>query len=188
MVKGNQAGLQKKVAALLECPDLFRLEKACATTRDTRRRSRVEERVVTLAWCPTGCVDLPTYCGFRGVQAVFEVSRRVIARKTGEIVHEQKVLGITSLCPKTYDASCLLGLLRGHWTIENKSHYVRDVTFLEDKSQVRTGNLPQVMAALRNGAIALMRLAGWENIAAACRFYAAKPRQAIRAVTQIRTE
>lgn len=188
MVKGNQKGLQKKIHALLHCPDLFGIEKHSTKTCDTNRRGRVEERCVTLAWCASKSVNLASYTGFCGVQAVFHVTRRVIVKKTGEISSEQSVLGITSLCPAQYDASCLLSLLRGHWSIENKSHYVRDVTFCEDASQVRSGNVPQVLAALRNGAIALMRLAGWENIAAACRFYAAKPRHAIRAVIGNRTE
>ena len=76
-------------------------------------------------------------------------------------------------------ATCLLGLVRGQWTIENRSHWVRDVTFDEDRSQVRTGNVPQVMAALRNTAIGLLRLAGESNIAAACRRLAAQPEQAL---------
>ena len=62
-----------------------------------------------------------------------------------------------------------------HWHIENKLHYVRDVTFKEDKSQVRAGHIPQVMATLRNAAITLMRMTGATNIAAACRRNAAQP-------------
>lgn len=50
--------------------------------------------------------------------------------------------------------------IRQHWTIENGSHYVRDVTFAEDHSQVRTGSIPQMMAAVRNTAIALLRSHG----------------------------
>lgn len=188
MVKGNQPGLQKKVATLLACPDLFCLAQESATTCDTNRRGRVEERKVTLAWCVSKSVDLSRYTGFCGVRAVFHVERRVLVKKTGEITSEESVLGITSLCPKAYGASSLLSLLRGHWSIENKSHYVRDVTFLEDKSPVRCGNLPPVLAAFRNAAIALMRVLGHVNIAAACRFYAAKPKQAIRAVIGNRTE
>jgi len=69
----------------------------------------------------------------------------------------------------------LLGLVRGHWSIENQSHWVRDVTFDEDRSQVRCGNIPQVMATLRNTAIGLLRWAGYTNIAAACRRLAAQP-------------
>lgn len=48
--------------------------------------------------------------------------------------------------------------IRGHWSIENKVHWVRDVTYDEDRSQTRTGTGPQVMAALRNAAIGAPRL------------------------------
>jgi hypothetical protein len=73
----------------------------------------------------------------------------------------------------------LLGLVRGHWKIENQLHYVRDVTLEEDRSQTRSESLPQVMAALRNTAIGLIRLAGHGNVAAACRYYAARPWEAV---------
>jgi hypothetical protein len=54
---------------------------------------------------------------------------------------------------------------RGHWGIENREHYVRDRTFDEDRSQVRTGSSPQFMATARNIAISLLRLVGCANIA-----------------------
>jgi hypothetical protein len=69
----------------------------------------------------------------------------------------------------------VLGFLRDYWHIENKAHWVRAVTFDEDRSQVRTGAIPQVMAALRKTTIGLLRCAGATNIAAACRYYAAQP-------------
>jgi hypothetical protein len=84
-------------------------------------------------------------------------------------------VGVTSLAPECADAACLLALVRGHWHIENTSHWVRDVTFDEERSQVRCGHIPQVMAALRNTAIGLMRWAGATTIAAACRRFAAQP-------------
>ncbi|HVM13175.1 MAG TPA: ISAs1 family transposase, partial [Egibacteraceae bacterium] len=59
-----------------------------------------------------------------------------------------------------------------HWGIENRLHWVRDVTFDEDRSTVRTGHAPHVMAALRNLAITTLRLAGATNIAAALRHHA----------------
>ena len=88
---------------------------------------------------------------------------------------------MTSLPPqhKRGSPQALLGLLRGHWHIENKSHYVRDVTFDEDRSQVRVGSLPQVLAALRNACISLLRLRGHNNVAAACRHCAAQPQAAL---------
>jgi hypothetical protein len=73
-------------------------------------------------------------------------------KKTVEVVH-----GITSLPPERADAQRLLALTRGHWRIENGLHYKRDVTLGEDASRVRTGVAPQVMAALRNTVIHLLR-------------------------------
>jgi hypothetical protein len=81
------------------------------------------------------------------------------------------VYGLTSR-PGTGDkaAARLLALVRGHWGIENKLHWVRDVTFDEDRSQVRKGNGPRMMASLRNIAISILRLAGATNIASATRW------------------
>jgi len=73
--------------------------------------------------------------------------------------------------------------MRGHWSIENKLHWVRDVTFDEDRCQIRTGAAPQVMAALRNTVIGLLRLRGLRNIAAALRSHAWHPQRAIALVT-----
>ena len=65
-------------------------------------------------------------------------------------------------------AERLLKVSRGHWGIENRGHWVRDVTFDEDRSQIRTGAAPQMMADLRNLVIALVRRAGHTNVAAPC--------------------
>jgi hypothetical protein len=69
----------------------------------------------------------------------------------------------------------LANWIRGHWSIENKVHWVRDVTYDEDRSQIRTGTGPQVMAAIRNAAIGALRLGGATNIAAASRHHARNP-------------
>lgn len=76
---------------------------------------------------------------------------------------------ITSLPATDADARRLLTISRGHWGIENRVHWVRDVTFDEDRSQVRLGAAPQVMAGLRNLVISLVRRAGHSNVAAALR-------------------
>lgn len=89
---------------------------------------------------------------------------------------------ITSLPPARADARTVLGHSRGHWGIENRLHYVRDRTFDEDRSQVRTGAAPQLMAAVRNLALALLRRAGHANIAAALRTYAARSPAAVALV------
>lgn len=86
---------------------------------------------------------------------------------------------ITSL-PASVPARRLLALARGHWAIENRLHYVRDVTCGEDASTIRSGSAPQVMAALCSAHLALLRRAGWRNIAEAHRYYAWSPGKALR--------
>ena len=76
---------------------------------------------------------------------------------------------LTSLTPEQAGLMELETLWRGHWSIENQSHYVRDVTCHEDAGQARLGQTPQTLAALRNGVLAMFRLAGWTNMAAAFR-------------------
>ena len=84
--------------------------------------------------------------------------------------------GVTSLSPQRADANRLLTLVRQHWTIENRSHWVREVHACEQiRSQVRCGSSPQIMAALRNLVIGLMRTAGETNVAAAGRRFAGQP-------------
>jgi Transposase DDE domain len=81
---------------------------------------------------------------------------------------------ITSAPREITGAAKLLECTRGHWTIENKSHYVRDVTLGEDASRIRKAAGPQVMAALRNVAVGILRTLGVDNIAAAMRRNAAR--------------
>lgn len=82
------------------------------------------------------------------------------------------VYGVTSLPPCQADRRRLLSLARRHWEIKNRLHWVRDVTFDEDRSQIRIQGGPRVFATLRNLPISLLRLVGWDNIAAGLRkFY-----------------
>jgi predicted transposase YbfD/YdcC len=81
------------------------------------------------------------------------------------------IYAITSLTASQASPAQLAGWIRGHWQIE-ALHHIRDVTYGEDASQTRTGNGPQVMAALRNLAIGIFKLTGHQNIAAACRHHA----------------
>ena len=84
---------------------------------------------------------------------------------------EETAYGITSLKKKEASAERLLELNRGHWEIENKIHYVRDVTFDEDRSQIRKGNGAHIMASLRNLVIGIFRLLGFKYIPEAIRYF-----------------
>jgi predicted transposase YbfD/YdcC len=87
------------------------------------------------------------------------------------------VYAVTGLTHARASPARLADLLRGHWAIENGLHYIRDVTFSEDASQVRTGTAPQVMAALRNLVIGVLCRAGPVNLAATLRHHARDPRR-----------
>lgn len=76
---------------------------------------------------------------------------------------------VTSVPREQADAKKLLAWWRGHWGIENRSHYVRDVTLDEDACRIRKAAAPQNLAALRNAIISMLRLEGHTNIAAALR-------------------
>lgn len=90
---------------------------------------------------------------WKGLKQGFELTRERTIRgvKTVEVVY-----GITSLPAERAGASTLLKLVRDHWRIENELHYVRDVTLREDACRVRSGNAPQVLAALRNAVVHLL--------------------------------
>ena len=93
--------------------------------------------------------------------------------KTGEATHKVHY-GITSLKPEEASAQRLLALRRGHWSIENKSHWMRDVLLGEDASPVRSGAIPQVMAAMRRTALSVFRFAGVTRIVDKMKYYASK--------------
>ena len=117
----------------------------------------------------------PSWIEFDGAAQVAQVRRTVTrnGKKTVEVVYL-----ITS--DRAADPATLAAWVRGHWHIENKLHWVRDVTYQEDKSLVRTGNAPRVMATLRSLAISLLRLDGHANIAAANRHHARDPQRTLK--------
>ena len=136
---------------------------------------RIEQRALRAS------SELAHYLDWPGLEQVLCLERRVTSKRNGS-VRRETAYAITSLAPEQAAPARLLAAWRAHWHIENKLHYVRDVTFDEDRSQVRTGSIPQVMATLRNTAIGLLRIGQQTNIAAGCRRYAAQPVLALAAV------
>ncbi|WP_371666549.1 ISAs1 family transposase [Streptomyces sp. NBC_00289] len=92
-----------------------------------------------------------------------QIVRRRRTLRTGKVSLERvyAIIGLT-----VHQTNAADERVRGHWAIENREHHVRDVTFGEDASRVRTGGAPRAMASLRNLAIGALRLTGWDNIAA----------------------
>jgi predicted transposase YbfD/YdcC len=123
--------------------------------------------------------ELAGYSDWPHLAQVCRLERHVHTK--GKITREV-AYAVTSLPPSVASPQRLLALWRGHWGIENRVHWVRDVTFDEDRCQVRTGAAPQVLAAFRNLTIGLLRLDRRPNIAAALRRNAAYPREALALV------
>ena len=114
---------------------------------------------------------LAEHLDWPGVSQVCRIERW---RRLGGKEEHEVAFAITSVPRSLADAATLLACNRGHWGIENRSHYVRDVTFGEDASQIRKGYAPQILASLRNGLIAALRAEGVKNIAATLRQNALK--------------
>jgi predicted transposase YbfD/YdcC len=160
-VKGNMPTLYRQLKKL---PWAAVPAVSAVSTDHGRRARRTIKAVLAPAWI-----------GFAGAAQVAQLRRTVTkkGKKTVEVVYL-----ITS--SRDADPATLAAWVRGHWEIENKLHWVRDVTYQEDKSLVRTGNAPRVMASLRSLAISLLRLDGHANIAAANRHHARDPQRTLK--------
>lgn len=112
------------------------------------------------------CTDFPHSKQF------FVVEREVEKRHRGNSSHSTEVAyGVTSLKKTQASAKRLLELNRLHWGIENRVHYVRDVTYDEDRCRIRTQNGPRVMASIRNLALSLCRMMGFKFLPDAIRHF-----------------
>ncbi len=191
-VKGNQPGLEAGIDALFKAGGAREVTTTPARELCSQRvqavgdlgyglhirrsrtheieHGRIEERTIeVIAISPDDPrIDWPF------VQQVFQLRRHTREKKNGKI-RDDCVLGVTNLPAEQALPEELLRLSRNHWSIENRSHWVRDVTFDEDRSTTRKRSIPQLMAALRNTIIGALRMKGHTNIAAARRTYAMKP-------------
>ena len=162
-VKGNQPTLRRQLAALP-----WRGITAAHRSAETGHGRR-EIRTVKVFTVAAGIA-------FPNARQAIQITRRTrsVNARTGRKGRwrTETVYAITDLAPHKARPDELAAWVRGHWQIENALHWVRDVTYAEDLSQVRTGAGPQVMASLRNLTISLHRLAGATNIAKALRHHA----------------
>ena len=171
IVKRNQPHLHARLAALP-----WRDVPLASETRE-RGHGRTEHRILKVTAVAAGL-------GFpHAAQAVRVVRRRRLSTRNGKKKWSREtVYAITSLTAVQVSPAGLAGIIRGHWAIENRLHWIRDVTYDEDRSQIRTGNGPRIMAALRNLAIAILRLTGHASITAALRHHARRPARPIQTI------
>lgn len=181
IVKGNQPQLFEDLRLLFAPPTpakragegILHLPEQQAQTVD-KGHGRLEIRSIRVS------SELKGYSDWPGLEQVFEIRRRW--KYKGEWREEVRY-GITSLPATIAAPSRLLKIKRGHWTIENPLHYVKDVTMGEDRSTVHKDNGPKIMAALRNTAVSLLRRAGFSTIAERLRYNCGHPDAALQVLS-----
>ena len=120
--------------------------------------------------------------GFPQARLAIQITRRRRSLRSRRW-RTETVYAVTDLAYADIRADQIAEAIRGHWSIENRLHWIRDVVFAEDHSQIRTGAGPAVMATLRNLAVSLHRLTGASNIAAACRHVSRHPNRVLPLLT-----
>jgi len=157
MVKDNQPNLRKQIESLLT-----ELESVEEYSQTVKAHGRIDKH--TIVTRPTE----PYKLTFPHIRQCFSV-QRVSTNLYGKNPQTETRYGITSLNKEDAFPEELLCYLISHWRIETSSHYVRDDTLGEDRSRIRKGAGPQVMATLRNVSIGMIRIAGGTNVAEAIR-------------------
>ena len=138
---------------------------------------RIEIRHLQASSRLLGHLDWPGFA-----QAIrIERTRIIGGQRTTEVSH-----AITSLPHKQANAAKLLEISRGHWGIENRLHWVRDVTMGEDKCRARTGQAPENLATLRNASITLLRHTGHNAIASSLRHFATRPLDLLKILCRLK--
>jgi len=176
VVKRNQRRLFEALELFFRLPPIAADAEHWDRVQTIRKgHGRIERRTLE---CSDG---LCAYLDWPGVAQVLRrrCERTIVA--TGEYSCEL-TYGLTDLAPAQAGAAQLECVWRGHWTIENCDHYVRDVTLGEDAGQAHTGSTAQALAAWRNGILIALRRAGWRNIADAVRAYAASVHNALELI------
>jgi len=175
-VKENQPLTYDAIAYWFECPAPYDWPNGEARVCE-KQHGRLTQWQIETSTALNGYLEWP------GLAQVFKITCQVTFPKTGQTRTHTRY-GITSLTPEQASPADLLAFTRRHWAIENSLHWVRDVTFAEDRSTLRVGRTHHVMAMLRNLALSLLHLHGFFRIASTVRRFAAHPALPIAFVTQ----
>jgi predicted transposase YbfD/YdcC len=177
VVKKNQATLYEFLDLLFSLPahpaDHEVWDRVGPTSQ--KGHGRLETRTLTSGSAHIEDVDWP------GVAQVLRRECERIELKSGKLTREVSY-ALTSLAPWRADAASLEALWRGHWTIENSLHYVRDVSFGEDAGQAAAGSTARALASVRNALLFVFRRAGWRFVPDALAHYSASVQRALSLV------
>ena len=171
-LRANQGGLYHAAVAHFAAGTDTYLDRAHTLEKG---HGRIDERELVTSFRLAGQLDFPS------LEQVFRITRKSEEVKSGK-VSEQTMYGITSWSVGVARAQELLAATRGHWSIETGLHYRRDVTFHEDACRHTTNNGGRVQAIFNNLTIGVLRKLGWENLAQARRYFAARIEEALKLI------
>jgi len=185
VVKPNQRTLYQEIQWAFEpLPPINRFEQdfwdyqVCQT--HDRGHGRLERRTLE------STTRLNGYLNWPGVSQVLRRtcwSQDLVTKHISQEIH----YGVTSLSRQLVSLTDIEQFWRWHWTIENCTHYPRDVSMGEDASSIRSGNAPQALAALRNAFISALRIDGWAYLPNAFRHFAHNVQHSLRFIGALST-
>jgi predicted transposase YbfD/YdcC len=167
VIKTNQPTAYAQLAALPWTS--IKVQHTASATAHGRRESR------SIKTC--AIADNLGGIAFPHAHLAIRVHRR--RKPTGRPETRENVYAVTSLAAHQTRPADLAAAIRGHWGIENSSHYIRDVTFAEDASTIHAGTAPRAMATIRNLAIGTLKILGADNIAKTTRAIRHEPERSL---------
>lgn len=168
-VKANQSKMLETIAEVFVPAPVSAghsrvdLPEACVQTLSSGH-GRIEYRYLTVS------SQLNNYLDWPHLGQVFRLQRVVQRQKTNKITY-QVIFGVSSLTTDGCSPQHLMALVRDHWQIENRLHYVRDVTFREDACTIRETKRQRILACINNLVIGLIRQCDFNFVPEARRFF-----------------
>lgn len=177
-VKRNQPSLYEAIELAFSALPAINQEEARFWQHQTytscdKAHGRLEKRILE------STTALNEYLQWPGLAQILRRTCQRTHIKSGKMTTHVR-FAVTSLSRDRVSLDQIESVWRRHWTIENKLHYVRDVSFGEDACHIHSGHAPQALAAFRNAILALLRFEGWSFTPTAFRHFAAHPQLALR--------
>ncbi len=173
IVKGNQPELQADLSWLFEGEWTKGLERPQEASSLDKGHGRLEIRRIKVSGA------MKEYLGgeWAGLEQVFRLDREISSKGHSR---QEVIYGLTSLPPGIASSRQLLELVRGHWQIENRLHWRRDVSLGEDGCQCWRGQVPEVLAVLNNAVLSILDRLKVKNVPQAQRELEANPAKALK--------
>lgn len=161
-VKRNQPTLLKSIVTAFgsQTP-------SSSAVHEENSRGRYEKRTTRILEPAEDMKDI-----WKGIQRVIHVERRFVRKGKETLSHHYYISSLDS-----DDAALFAKGIRGHWSIENRLHWVKDVIQYEDDSGIKKGNGIETLSILKNVAINVSRELGFDSIKGAAIHFASNVKE-----------